>query len=182
MSPKPTQTLTQDAIYTAVRAYLKEFLGYDDEHVRRAYVDNVPLPTYPFVLVTLEKNTGNATNEHSYNAGAGTKTISTSQIFDVQLDFYGPDSNDDAEVIEQIFRDAVSTDYFADSGLVPLYADDVIQTGRTDENQNFMVRNTLTLHFNAHPQVTLAQDFFNVVDLTVKTVPQDLNTGDSIYE
>lgn len=177
MSPKPTQTFTQDTIYTAVRAYIKEFLGYDDEHTRRAFVDNVPLPTYPFALVTLVRNTGNATNEYSYNADAGTKTISTSQIIDVQLDFYGPDSNDDAEVIEQIFRDAVSTDYFADSGLVPLYADEVIQTGRTDENQNFMVRNTLTLHFNMHPQITLAQDFFTSVDAQTIAVPQDIKTG-----
>lgn len=177
MSPKPTQTLTQDAIYTAVRGYLKEFLEYDEEHTRRAFVDNVPLPTYPFVLVTLVRNAGNATNEHSYNATAGTKTISTSQIIDVQLDFYGPDSNDDAEVIEQIFRDTVSTDYFADSGLVPLYADEVIQTGRTDENQNFMVRNTLTLHFNVHPQITLAQDFFTSVDAQTIAVPQDIKTG-----
>ena len=174
---RAAQVLTQDAIYTALRAYVKDMLGYDDDHVRRAYINNIPLPTYPFVLITDVRASDNATNEHGYDGVGNTVKISTSQIIDVQFDFYGQDSNDDAQLIEQIFRDPVSTDYFSSYGIVPLYADDVIQTGRTDENENFMVRNALTLHFNAHPQVTLAQDFFTSIEPQVITVPQDIKTG-----
>ena len=37
-----------------------------------------------------------------------------------------------------------------------------------DEKGNFMVRQTMTLHFNTHPQVVVPQDFFENAEIVVK--------------
>ena len=58
--------------------------------------------------------------------------------------------------------------FFEVSGLVPLYADEPMMSASEDEKGNFMVRNTMTLHFNTHPQAVLAQDFFEEAEVKVK--------------
>lgn len=162
---------TNSGIYTALRAFIKEFLGYDDDHTRRAYIDNIPLPTEPFVFIAAKPLQRNATNEHSYiddkDSNVHTQTISASFILDVQFDFYGQESLDAANLIKTIFRDEKSTDFFAAYGLVPLFEDDIIPMPTVSENENFLVRNSLTVHFNLKPEFTFAQDFFDEINLSL---------------
>ena len=162
-------SLTASGIYTALRAYLKNTCTLEDDKVRRAYVDNIPLPfPYPFVYVTILSPKRNSTNADIYDTTNSKDGKNASYILDVQLDFYGQDSIDLAMVVKTLFRDKYSVDYFASSGLVPLYADDITQSGSTDEKGNFMVRNTMVLHFNTQPIVTVAQDFFGTAEIDVK--------------
>lgn len=161
---------TNSGIYTALRTYIKNFLGYDDDHTRRAYIDNIPLPTEPFVFITVKPIQRNATNEHSYTDdienNVHTQDISGSFILDVQFDFYGQESVDAANLIKTIFRDEKSTDFFAQYGLVPLYEDDIIPMPTVSENENFLVRNSLTVHFNLKQSYSYPQDFFDNIEIT----------------
>lgn len=162
-------SLTASGIYTALRAYLKSTCTLDDDKVRRAYIDNIPTPfPYPFVYVTILSPKRNSTNANAYDVTNSKSGKSASYILDVQLDFYGQDSIDLAMIVKTLFRDKYSVDYFASSGLVPLFADDITQSSSTDEKGNFMVRNTMTLHFNTQPVVSVAQDFFNAAEIDVK--------------
>lgn len=179
-------SITNDDVYKAIIAFLKVATGYNTNNILRAYIDNVPLPAYPFVFVTVLKNTRSATNEKTFIDIVGTKTetISTSRILDVQLDFYGQDSIDEANVVESLFRDGYAVNYFQNSGIIPLYAEDIITpSARADENENFKVRNTMTLHFNLHPAVVVSQNFFDNIDLDVITITggkEISNDSDSI--
>jgi hypothetical protein len=166
-------SLTLENIYLSVGKYLKDYLGWDDDKIRRAYSDNIPVPEYPYVFITVLNPKRNATNEHVYNAAQQTNGIRVSQILEVQLDFYGQESYDQASEIQAIFRDEYSVNKFEGTGLVPLFTDDIIPTSRTDENENFLVRNTLTLSFNIHPDVVVPQDFFAAADITVIEVNAD---------
>jgi len=159
-----TISLTTDSIYTALREYISLMLDYPPDKVRRAYVDNIPPPaSYPYCYATVLRISRNATNVAEYEDNA--KRVSSSQILDVQLDFYGQDGFDDANIIKTIFRDEVSVDFFKSRGLVPLYSDDIEMSGETDDNENWRVRNILTLHFNIHPSVILPQDFAESLEI-----------------
>lgn len=162
-------SLTASGVYTALRAYLKDTLTLADDKVRRAYIDNIPLPLpYPFVYVTILSPKRNSTNANAYDTTNNKDGKSASYILDVQLDFYGQDSLDLAMIVKTLFRDKYSVDYFASSGIVPLYADDITQSSSTDEQGNFMVRNTMTLHFNIQPVISVSQDFFGAASIEVK--------------
>ena len=166
-------SITNDDVYKAIIKFLKDITQYGDTKILRAYIDNVPLPAYPFVFITVLKNIRSATNEKETT---DTETlhqekVSTSRILDVQLDFYGQDSIDEANAVESLFRDGYAVNYFQSSGIIPLYADDIITIGSgADENENFKVRNTITLHFNLHPEVIVPQNFFDDIDLVTETI------------
>lgn len=164
-----TISLTLDNIYDALHSYLKNVTGLVDDKIVRAYQDNVPTPFgYPFIYMSVKQNTRNATNENEYNKVTDSKSIKWSNILDIQLDFYGQDSMDIAQVVKGLFRDEYSVDFFEDKGLVPLYADEPLMSASEDEKGNFMVRNTMILHFNTHPKATLAQQYFEEAEVVVK--------------
>lgn len=164
-----TISLTLDNIYDAVHNYLKTVTGLEAAKIVRAYQDNVPTPFgYPFIYMSVRQNTRNATNESTYNKVTDSKSVKWSNILDVQIDFYGQDSMDMAQVVKGLFRDGFSVDFFKDSGLVPLYADEPMMSGSEDEKGNFMVRNTMSLHFNTHPTATVAQQYFENAEVVVK--------------
>lgn len=164
-----TISLTLDNIYDALHGYLKNVTGLADDKIVRAYQDNVPTPFgYPFIYMSVKGNTRNATNESAYNTLTDSKTVKWSNILDIQLDFYGQDSMDIAQVVKGLFRDEFSVNFFEGKGLVPLYADEPLMSASEDEKGNFMVRNTMTLHFNTHPSAILTQQFFEEAEVEVK--------------
>ena len=161
-------SLTASGIYTALRAYLKNVLDLDDNKIQRAYIDNIcqPFP-YPFVFVTVLGTKRTSTNVNTYD-GVESNSISAGYILDVQLDFYGQDSIDLAHIVKNLFRDEFSVNYFTTTGLIPLYADDIMMTGSEDEKGNWQVRNTLTLHFNINPLLTVSQEYFEELEIKVE--------------
>lgn len=164
-----TISLSLDDIYDALHSFLINVTGLAADKVVRAYQDNVPTPfPYPFIYMSVRQNVRNATNEHAYSSLLNQNAVSWSNILDVQLDFYGQDSMDIAQVVKGLFRDEYSVNFFEVSGLVPLYADEPMMSASEDEKGNFMVRNTMTLHFNTHPKAVLAQDFFEEAEVKVK--------------
>lgn len=164
-----TISLTLDNIYDALHSYLKNVSGLSDIKIVRAFQDNVPTPfDYPFIYMSVKQNTRNGTNEHDYNKLTDSKSVKWSNILDVQLDFYGQDSMDIALIVKGLFRDEYSVDFFEGKGLVPLYADEPMMSAAEDEKGNFMVRNTMILHFNTHPTVSVAQQYFEEAEVVVK--------------
>ena len=164
-----TISLSLDNIYDALHSFLINVTSLAADKVVRAYQDNVPTPFgYPFIYMSVRQNTRNSTNSRGYNTTTDKAAVSWSNILDVQLDFYGQDSMDLAQIVKGLFRDGYSVNFFEGKGLVPLYADEPIMSSSEDEKGNFMVRNTMTLHFNTHPTVTIAQDFFEEAEVIVK--------------
>ncbi|MDR3049429.1 MAG: hypothetical protein LBV16_06320 [Elusimicrobiota bacterium] len=170
-----------DDIYLKIGAYLKEITGYDDKNIRRAYQDNIGVPSdCPFVYISIAKAVRNASNQHIYDAQAQSVEIAESMILDIQLDFYGQDSWDQTQQVKMLFRDEFSTDYFKNNyeALTPLYADDIVQTSDEDENSNWKVRNTMTLHFNLQIALTIAQQFFDEISLISSSLSVKKNDAD----
>lgn len=162
-------SLTTDKVYDSVHSFLTTVLGIVSDKVVRAYQDNVPTPfPYPFIYMSIRQNARNSTNMSAYNTVTSKNTVKWSGILDVQLDFYGQDSMDQAQVVKGLFRDGYGVNFFEASGLVPLYADEPVMSASEDEKGNFMVRQTMALHFNIHPSVIIPQDFFENAEIVVK--------------
>lgn len=168
-----TADVTLDNIYGAIAAYLTSVTGLSGTQIQRAYQDNIPTPfPYPFVYITVRNNRRNATNEHAYDTTNNKVGISASKILDVQLDFYGQTAMNLAQIVENTFRDDAGVTAFENTGIVPLYCDEALMSANTDEKGNFMVRVTQTLHFNMHPVVSTAQDFFEAAVVNIKNAEQ----------
>lgn len=159
---------TQDDVYTALGNLIVAVIGCP---VVSGLDNNVPAPAEPYALMSPLSQTRLKTNETS--SQSATQTLSTAIQEGVQVDFYGPKAGDWAAIFESVWRDTYACDYFAEnygSVIQPLYNDAVMQmplvNGEEQYEQRFFVR--AFMQYNA--AVTLPQQYFTSVDLTVVDV------------
>ena len=127
--------------------------------------------------------TGNATG----NGGVGTYTVNQSQTASTevmacgtqgmlqatrvttQLDLYGPNSADYAQIVTTAFRDSYAVDQFVSSGydVSPLYADDAQQLPLIDAESQYEDRWTIKCILQANPIVTLPQQYASQLNANI---------------
>jgi len=163
-------SLTTDDAFTALRAFLLAHLPAGVEVVS-AQDNGVPMPAGPFVAMTLGPMQRLSTNVTKYTGGApGTKAISMPTQFTVQLDCYGNDSGQWANIIAALFRDDVAYAAFPD-GIKPLYADDPIQLPLVNGEQQYEQRWKTNAVLQIIPVITVAQE--SAIDLDPGVIDVD---------
>jgi len=152
-----TVSLTADDVLAALRACLLDWLPAGVEVV--AAQDNaVPMPAAPFVAMTLADARRLATNIAQYTSGApGNKAMTMPTQITVQLDFYGPDSCQWADIASTLLRDEVGYAAFPD-GIKPLHADNPVQLPLIDGEQQYEQRWKLSAVMQYDPTVTVTQE------------------------
>jgi hypothetical protein len=163
--------LTEDAILTALRAFLLDVLPSGVEVVQ-GQNNRVPEPTGPdHVVMTPDRRTQMAQTTHDWNADGGTIGVNRSSALHFQLDVYGPNSADNGQVITTLFRDSYGCDFFRSYGVQPLYCDDGQQmplvNGEEQYENRWMIRATL----QANILVTVAAGFADTLE--AHAVPAD---------
>lgn len=90
-----------------------------------------------------------------------------------QVDVYGPNSADNAQVVTTLFRDAYATQFFeaASPEVSPLHADDPRQVPFLDENDQIETRWIVEARLQANQSLKIAQQFADT--LSVETVSVD---------
>jgi hypothetical protein len=97
----------------------------------------------------------------SQTIAAGTQTLLQPTQLTVQLDVYGPNSADNAQIITTLFRDGYAVDQFAASGfdVTPLYAGEAKQAPFINAEAAFEDRWTFSVVLQMNPAVTVPQQF-----------------------
>jgi hypothetical protein len=160
LSPSVTQTQIQ----TLLRAYLLGILPSGIEVVigQENRVSEPDADNFVIMWPTLRKRL--ATTLVTWNRTDPLLTSTESVRVDIQLDFHGADSTDNAQVFAALFWSPYATQFYAGSGMQPNYCSDGNQAPFINGEQQYEDRWTLTATFDANMSVQTPQQFANEID------------------
>lgn len=143
-------------IFTALGNLMLDLIpALDADHITQGLGNNVPMPLPGFVCMTAGDQQRLATNETTYN-GVDNKTLTNFKQFDVQIDFYGPNSSEWANVMETVLRDDYAVDFMGPL-VTPLYCSNAQMVPLTNGEKQYEERWMMTAAFEFNPDVVLAQ-------------------------
>lgn len=169
-----TVSPVQTDIYTAVRAFLLTIVPAGTGVVQ-GIVNRVPLPPAGVVVMTIITQNRIATNEDDYTdpfpTPGGTQQSKASQRVEMQLDFYGGDSQAWATMVETLWRDEVGCVALAPT-VQPLYADDPRQLPLITGEEQYLQRWMLKAAMQYNPVTVTVQDFAGTLEATLINVDE----------
>jgi hypothetical protein len=165
-------------VYAALVSFIQSVLGVDYVVVQglgnRA---SMPPPVPGFVAITETLRQRLRTNEHSGWFGVADPTtiaIEEGVKLTIQVDVYGPTSDDQAQMLSTLFRDEYGCEQLAPT-CQPLDADDPVMIPLIDSEDQYEQRWTLTALLQYNPVTTITQQYANVLG------PADLINVDERY-
>jgi hypothetical protein len=170
-----TVSPTQSNIQTALRSFLVSILpanvpvieGEDNRVAEPSATD--------FVVMTVIRRERISTNVDSYDQtilDPTTLSILQATKLTIQLDVHGPASSDNSQIISTLFRDDFAVQAFAQSGfdISPLYADDPMQIGFVNAENQWEIRYVVQAFIQANQVVVVQQDFADEVNVGLVSV------------
>lgn len=155
-----TIDITEDAVMTALRAFLLAMLPADTQVVA-GQQNHVPLPQGRVVVITPLMHVAMDVPTTAYDRKDDRIGKRQSLDWRVQLDIYGEDAADMAAMLATVLRSDVSFDWLAEQKYVirPLYAEDPRNMAFINDAMNYEARWMLEVHLQANPTTTLPQQF-----------------------
>jgi hypothetical protein len=171
-----TPSLTQAQVQAALRAFLLGILPQGVE-VLIGQENRVPEPSSDnFVIMwgTLRKRLGTNVTSWDQTPGANPTTQDNTEPMrlDMQLDFHGADSTDNAQVFAALFRSSYACQFFGSFGFSPDYCSDGQQMPFINGEQQYEDRWTLSATFDANITVSTPQQFANEVNVIAVSAEQ----------
>lgn len=160
--------LTHQHVYAALRSLIIDLL---DCEVVQGMDNGVPMPKSDFVVMTILFENRLSTNHTDYtdNEAEQSKHMTQPTQLTVQLDCYGEQSGEWAQILSTTLRDEYACDKLAPN-CQPLHADDPRMMQITNSEQQYEERWMVTALLQYNPTVTVAQDFFT----SAQPVPVDV--------
>lgn len=132
------------------------------------YADDTPFSN-------IQTNSGSFLTDENGNAlfvtpkPPGSRAIQEAAEYTVQLDFHGPASGDNVQIVEALFRSEDACFNFDQSGIAmqPLYSSDPRQMSFLNGEDQIEERWSIDVAIQINPIITTKQDFANAVTLTV---------------
>lgn len=128
-------------------------VGVADDTVVQEQTSGSPPGGVGTYTVSVSQNVGTTT----LSAGQ-TETMQSTEVV-MQIDVHGPASTDNAQTIQQLFRDEYAVRQFAGTGVSPLYCDDPRQVPFITAASQFEDRWTLEAHLQIDPTVVVPQEY-----------------------
>lgn len=139
--------------------------------VVRGWTNAVNRPPGAHIVVTPFSATWHATTSRSYSPGEdgrGRVTVARSMSRRVQVDFYGPDAQAQAQAVATLAQDMTGCDFLKPYALTPLTVTDPQELTGMAGNEQAEPRWMLELELQPGPEfagVTVELDFFDNVNL-----------------
>jgi hypothetical protein len=108
----------------------------------------------------------------SRKMACGVATLMQETEMTVQLDFHGPASPDNAQVVSTTFRDEYAVQFFAtqNASVSPLYCDDPQQRPFVNDQNQYEFRWSADCHLQINPTITIGQTFFDAATVTTEEI------------
>lgn len=153
-----TPSLADDQVITALGDFLTAVLPAGTE-IAVGQANRVPEPTGPdHVIITPARRTQLSTTTHDYDGNAW-NAVGRSTAFDFQLDIYGPNAADNAQVVSTLLRDAYGCDFLKSYGVQPLYCNDGQQMPLVNGEFQYESRWMMTATLQASPEIVAPAEF-----------------------
>ena len=160
--------INDQSVFRALIVFFNSFLPAGTEVVQ-AQDNRVPMPKTGFVTMN---NTGMdrlSFNVNSYDSLSQSKFSLTPTKYSIQLDFYGPLSQEWAMQTMALFRDEYATEIFPPN-IQPLYADDPVQIPLIDGEAQYEQRWKLVASLQYNPILSTTQQSMVAVDIAVASI------------
>lgn len=136
----------------------------------RGWTNRVSPPgTRYFVQITPSGGTPHGTTGHAYTApedgGQGHAQVVRPQSRRVQLDFVGPNAEEQARTASTLLQDIVGCDALAPYGFAPISVSEPQDLTSADGSEQAEPRFMLAVEVQANSNVTVPLDYFNNVNL-----------------
>lgn len=159
---------TEDETFDALWSFIVTLLGEE-------YIDNIfkgyqnltatPVGTYavlsPGIKVRLNQGA------RTYDAHEGTVSLQRNTEYVYQLDCYGPDAPDWADIVAIAWRSMRACDMLAHTDVTPLYADEPVQLNFVNGERQYEQRFMVNLHVQVNQIVIVEQAFMDRIELTI---------------
>ena len=160
---------TTDAWMTKVRAFVVSIVPTGTE-VLRAPINRAALPKAPCVIMTPLFQKRLRTNLHTDTdpspSPGGTTTTEMGTEAHVQLDFYGPDSNDWCAAAAMLWRDEYGCNML-NPDCSPLYTDDARMVPLVTGEEQYFERYSLTAVLQWNPVTVTPQEFADTANIVL---------------
>lgn len=169
-----TVTPTLDDVAIKIKAFLDSIVPTGTP-VLRGPVNRVTLPKVPCVVFTYLFQTRLRTNLHTdddpYPTPGGSTTTEQGTEVRVQMDFYGPASNEWAVAATMLWRDEYACDIMQPDA-TPLYSDDARMIPLVTGEEQYLERYAITAMLQWNPVTVTAQQFADTLDVTLINVDE----------
>ena len=158
-----TVTPIDDALFKALGDFIESVIACQTV---QGLVNRTTMPLGGFIAMTTLRQRRLSTNVKAYDdsfaAGipTGTKAITQATEWVVQIDCYGGQSMQWANILTTLFRDEFSCTALKPY-LQPLEADDPIQAPIINGEQQYEQRWVVTAKFQYNPTIIISQQFFD---------------------
>lgn len=161
-----TVTPTEQAVYGALASFIRDVTGLPAGSVVQGLANRVAMPLPGFITMQSVNFRRLRTNVRTYAAGADPATVGIEEAREVtvQIDCYGPSSEEWATMLSTLLRDDVGYDALGPT-CEPLFADDARQIELTAGEEQYEMRWTLEAHLQVNSEVTAPQQYADTLDL-----------------
>lgn len=164
-----TIDIVDQDVFRALVVFFRSFLSAEVE-VIQAQDNRVAMPKGGFVAMNNIGIDRLAFNVDTYDSTTQGKNILTATKFDIQLDFYGPTSQEWVMKTVALFRDEYATAIFPPN-IQPLYADDPTQIPLIDGEDQYEQRWRLAGSLQYNPILSTSQQ--SMIAAKIELAPID---------
>lgn len=171
-------SISDDDVFTALRSFILDVLpalaASGGVNVRQGQQNDVPMPPGPdFIIITPISRVGLATTVRDYfpsddpAPALGTRETTRQTQAGVFINFYGPNSTDNAQIFNTLFRDLYGCDFLRPYHVQPLSCDDGKQMPLTDGEKQYEQRWVVTAYLQVNPTVSTPQEFADTTTIDI---------------
>lgn len=168
-----TLTPTEDQLFDAVWSFVSTLFDPSfSGQIFKGFQNMTATPYDSYVVISPGVKERFNQVSRDYDATNGLSLNLRATQYKYQVDCYGPDANNNADIISGAWRTMWACDFFAGQGFVigapvlpatPLFADEPVQLNLVNGEANYEQRMMCALYLQANQVVGLPQDFFNTV-------------------
>jgi hypothetical protein len=156
-----TQDITDDTVFTQLRAFIMDALGTAVTEVVRVPRNRTPMPKfYPFITMSpilKEKIMWpvSGVSDPAVQPQAGSLTAATR--YQIQLDAFGATAGDVIQLLHTVLNGPSAFDFFnaqTPAGVYPLYADSPREASIVDEEAESVLRWIMDISLQFNPTLT----------------------------
>lgn len=157
-------TNTEDQVFDALWGWVASLFA-DSSNVFKAFQNQTATPTGSYIVIQpgIKQRQDSARRDYvpsQIDPTAGVVNVTRGTTYSYQIDCYGQDGANNADIISIAWRSMWACDQLETAAITPLYADEPEQlnlvNGEDQYEQRFMCR----LYLQTNTVVALPQDFF----------------------
>lgn len=149
-------------IETAMKNFVSKFTDMDKELIYIGLQNRVPLPKEKnYCIITVYNMNRLGTPIEKYNASAKAYYITQHFQANVQIDFYGEDSRENANIMVTVSRTMSGANYLSGYNIQPLYCEEARRIVNTTGERQYEDRYMADLNIEFDGVVSVTQDGFN---------------------